>query len=626
MEQCAQCGAYLMTGDKSCYQCKAPVVDPATAAGKRSPGGKDKKADANGPAKKFGDAKVSDNTNILLQQQEQQADLIVRGLANLYLSHIRPLEEQSRFETFASPSFNRQYFFTAPQVLIIGAYSSGKSSFIQYLAERSIPGVEVGEQPTTATVHAIMGLKPGTSEGIILGNAAASDTQLPFQNLQSLGSTFLNHFQVSLCDSPLLQKLTFIDTPGVLAGATIKHRDYHFPDVVKQLCANSVSMVLVIFDAHKLDISDTMKDALLALRGYEDKVFFVLNKADTLSSQSLLRVYGALMWSLGKIFDMPEAIRVFIGSFWEKPYQSDENKSLLEAEEASLLAQIRGLPKVHSIRLVNEIVKRARQVKTHVLICNQLRSHFGVFTSKDKKKAELLKEERLIEEFNKVMTEHGLPIGDMPRMNHFIAKMNHLQIHKIPEISKSQLQKLDWVLSTAIPDLMRQSQEMQFKIQQIEQEKLNEERNAKLAAKQLAASNPEAASGPVNNDDGDGDDSFNPFANDDDGNNMRDTVKPWSIPPTFRIRFTEQFTTLKLNNGRLSGQSAKPILQLSGLTGQQLKKIWFNADIDKDGYLDSDEFILCQYLIEVCKSTGSVPPMTVDLCPPSKRTEWQGSQ
>lgn len=32
----------------------------------------------------------------------------------------------------------------------------------------------------------------------------------------------------------------------------------------------------------------------------------VLNKADQIETQQLMRVYGALMWSLGKIVNTPE--------------------------------------------------------------------------------------------------------------------------------------------------------------------------------------------------------------------------------------------------------------------------------------------------------------------------------
>jgi len=42
----------------------------------------------------------------------------------------------------------------------------------------------------------------------------------------------------------------------------------------------------------------------------------------------------------------------------------------------------------------------------------------------------------------------------------------------------------------------------------------------------------------------------------------------------------------------------------SGLAGPMLKKIWDLSDVDKDGRLDSGEFAVAMYLIQLAKEGG----------------------
>ena len=64
----------------------------------------------------------------------------------------------------------------------------------------------------------------------------------------------------------------FILLPGILSGSkqTIGRR-YEFTEVLKWF-AERVDRILVLFDAHKLDISDEFKSAIEALCGHEEKI------------------------------------------------------------------------------------------------------------------------------------------------------------------------------------------------------------------------------------------------------------------------------------------------------------------------------------------------------------------
>uniref|UniRef100_A0A4W6EL34 Intersectin 2a n=1 Tax=Lates calcarifer TaxID=8187 RepID=A0A4W6EL34_LATCA len=102
-------------------------------------------------------------------------------------------------------------------------------------------------------------------------------------------------------------------------------------------------------------------------------------------------------------------------------------------------------------------------------------------------------------------------------------------------------------------------------------------------------------------------------------NSPKTGASDWAVPQASRLKYRQQFNTLdKLMSGYLSGPQVRNALMASNLTQTQLATIWTLADVDKDGQLRADEFILAMHLVDMAK-TGRPLPLTLpqDLVPPS---------
>ncbi|VTJ73253.1 Hypothetical predicted protein [Marmota monax] len=336
---------------------------------------------------------------------------VSEGLKKLYKSKLLPLEEYYRFHEFHSPALEDADFDNKPMVLLVGQYSTGKTTFIRYLLEQDFPGMRIGPEPTTDSFIAVM---QGDTEGIIPGNALVVDPKKPFRKLNVFGNAFLNRFVCAQLPNAVLESISVIDTPGILSGEKQRiSRGYDFAAVLEWF-AERVDRIILLFDAHKLDISDEFSEVIKALKNHEDKMRVVLNKADQIETQQLMRVYGALMWSLGKIVNTPEVIRVYIGSFWSHPLLIPDNRKLFEAEEQDLFRDIQSLPRNAALRKLNDLIKRARLAKVHAYIISSLKKEMPSVFGKDNKKKELVN--NLAEIYGRIEREHQISPGDFPNL------------------------------------------------------------------------------------------------------------------------------------------------------------------------------------------------------------------
>jgi tRNA U34 5-carboxymethylaminomethyl modifying GTPase MnmE/TrmE len=165
-------------------------------------------------------------------------------------------------------------------------------------------------------------------------------------------------------------------------------RGYDF-NLVCGWFASRADLILMLFDAHKLDISDEFRNVIESLKGNDDKIRCILNKADQVDRQKLVRVYGALMWSLGKVLKTPEVLRVYLGSFWNEPLRFDDNKELFELEQRDLMNDLKGLPRNSAVRKINELVKRVRLCKVHAYLCSAFKEQMPMMMGHAKKQKEV---------------------------------------------------------------------------------------------------------------------------------------------------------------------------------------------------------------------------------------------
>lgn len=95
----------------------------------------------------------------------------------------------------------------------------------------------------------------------------------------------------------------------------------------------------------------------------------------------------------------------------------------------------------------------------------------------------------------------------------------------------------------------------------------------------------------------------------------------WAIPQPSKLKYTQQFNTHdRTRTGYLTGPQARNILIQSNLPQPVLAQIWNLADIDTDGRLTCDEFVVAMHLIDCVRAGDPVPTvLPPDLVPPSYR-------
>ncbi|OMJ26979.1 Actin cytoskeleton-regulatory complex protein end3 [Smittium culicis] len=69
--------------------------------------------------------------------------------------------------------------------------------------------------------------------------------------------------------------------------------------------------------------------------------------------------------------------------------------------------------------------------------------------------------------------------------------------------------------------------------------------------------------------------------------------------PDEKLKYSQLFSSYGPQNNKLSGDVCRSVFTQSGLSIDKLKTVWDLSDIDKDGFLDLNEFCIAMKLIKL---------------------------
>ncbi|XP_053712815.1 sarcalumenin-like isoform X2 [Synchiropus splendidus] len=330
-----------------------------------SEGGED---EASGPAVR--DRSHIDET-LRLASAEPSAEYTaaIKKLLSIYHTAIKPVEQAFKYNELRQHEVTDGEITSKPMVLFLGPWSVGKSSMINYLLGLHSTSQELytGAEPTTSEYTVVMhGEKTRTIEGIVM----AADSSRSFSPLEKFGQGFLERLVGIEMPHKLLERVTFVDTPGIIENRKQQERGYPYNEVC-QWFIDRADLIFLVFDPTKLDVGGELEMLFKQMKGRESQIRLILNKADSLSTQDLMRVYGALFWSMAPLVNVTEPPRVYVSSFWPQDYAVDTSRELFMKEEISLLEDLNQVIENQIENKIAFIRQHGIRVRIHALLVDR---------------------------------------------------------------------------------------------------------------------------------------------------------------------------------------------------------------------------------------------------------------
>ncbi|XP_013139754.1 PREDICTED: sarcalumenin [Papilio polytes] len=268
---------------------------------------------------------------------EKSADIILRDLKRVYENSIKPLEGVYKYRDLSNRHFGDPEIFSKPLVLFMGPWSGGKSSILNYLTglEFTEWSLRTGAEPSPAYFNILM---HGKDPEVLDGTQLAADWT--FSGLQKFGQGLEERLRGLKYPSKLLEKVNIVEIPGILEVRKQVSRVFPFNDAC-QWFIDRADIIFLVYDPSKLDVGPETEAILDQLKGRESQTRIVLNKADTVKPEELMRVQSALIWNISPLMSSAQPPVMYTVSLWSMPFDASAPARLLQAQERELLRDLR---------------------------------------------------------------------------------------------------------------------------------------------------------------------------------------------------------------------------------------------------------------------------------------------
>ena len=196
------------------------------------------------------------------------------------------------------------------------------------------------------------------------------------------------------------------------------------------------------------------------------------------------------------------------------------------------------------------------------------------------------------------MKRHNVAPGDFPDLEEYRSKLVEQDFSKFPVLRPKVIEDLESVLGVDIPRLM-------------------EALPRSLDSYDVNSAPPTNI--PIQFDDmrEKWREEGNPFDGPGGGARGEDVWGLEDYIPKYEDAFNE-----KQRDGKISGAAAKVLLRRSNVENSALRKIWDLADIDKDGQLDKEEFVIAMFLVDMVAEGHPVPEVLDPLMFPASKRKY----